>query len=1216
LSRRTILVVEDNPLTRKMLRVALEVGGYVVREAGDGHAALQEALVGALDMAVVDFVLPDCDGLGLLAEIREKLAAPGLPALLVTGMVSRIDELRAKAGESTQVVPKPIEPSRLIEIVRAHLTDTGPKVGTCRILVVDDEHLNRKLTALRLERLGYQVDTATGGGEALRKAQAVPPDAILADVMMPGMDGFDFCRKVRADPALKGLPVVLVSAAYGEAADHDLAQRVGASELVLRSGGLEEVVEALARVTQKPQPPVAVQDEQAVDVLHRERLHVQLERQNERNRVLMQEAAIQATALSVIRGLSEALARPEDASRIIGDVLVHCLDATGLSTGLVYLRDSTGRHYVEAQFGIAAQRRQEAEDCFGHADLIQRVADRGEPCAFSVASTEATDEGRALLARLGHASVLLVPFIVLGRNFGTLLLASDAHDLSQAAWLGFGRSLSAQFGQTVALGQSLTRLASSEGRLRALMEQASDAIFVLSSSGDILEANQQAQKLLALPREELVGRHISQFAPGASSDVPENVRQFREGVAAGGGHPEGVRLLRGDGTEVEVDFSMSVHEIGGEAYVLSIGRDVTERNRAASALRQAQQRLQYVVSSSPAVLYTLQPDPRDFIATWVSHNVERLLGFTAQEVRAPGWWSSHVHPEDKEEAAANLAMLFHFGRVTQKYRCRNRQGDYRWLRADMRVSWNVAGEAVEAIGSWVDVSEQKDAERRTQESEEQYRLLFESNPHPMYVFDEQTLAFLAANEAAARQYAYSRQEFLAMTIEEVWPAEEIPSLLRALQSDADDRGPSRSLGMFRHRRKDGATVQMDVAASRIRFQGRGAWLTLAVDVTEKQSLEAQLQQAQKMESIGRLAGGVAHDFNNILGVIIGYGGMLRRRVKDDPTLYKYADDVVHAAERAAVLTRQLLAFSRKQVLQPRLLELNAVVGETERMLRRIIGEDIELVTRFNEVPHIRADPGQLEQVVMNLVVNARDAMPRGGHLLIETGVADLDERYAATHAGVTPGRHTVLSVTDDGEGMTPEVVNRIFEPFYTTKEAGKGTGLGLATVHGIVKQSGGHVFVYSEPGCGTSFKVYLPADAEKPGPVTPAAEEEPPRGCETVLVVEDEAALRDILRESLNELGYEVLAARHGAAAIEISQHRSGPIHLLLTDVVVPGIGGTEIARQLSAYRPEIKVLYMSGYTDDAVILKGVLTAEMPFLGKPFTIAALARKVREVLDRR
>jgi PAS domain S-box-containing protein len=619
-----------------------------------------------------------------------------------------------------------------------------------------------------------------------------------------------------------------------------------------------------------------------------------------------------------------------------------------------------------------------------------------------------------------------------------------------------------------------------------------------------------------------------------------------------------------------------------------------------------------VLSSSPAVLFVLRVEGQWFQVDWVSNNVERLLGYPAAEVTAE-WWESRLHPHDRERVMREVMTLFTSSSMDQEYRFRNQQGDYVWLRAELRLLRDAAGNPIEAVGSWAVVTARKEAELRLLESEEQYRLLFEGNPHPMWVFDSDSLRFLAVNDAAISHYGYSSEEFLRMSVTDMPIAEDLPVLRRSILDDPVTGHATLSL---RHVKRDRSEIQVEIERSRIRFHGREARLALVVDVTDKRNLESQLRHSQKMESVGRLAGGVAHDFNNLLGVITGYGDLLAKRLPPDDRMGQYIDNILKAAVRGAGLTRQLLAFSRRQVLQPRLLDLNAVVEDVNKMLLRLIGEDIRLTTSLDpDLPAILADAGQLEQVLMNLAVNARDAMPRGGRILVETRAVQFDAKYAHLHPGVEPGSYVMLAVSDTGSGMTPEIRDQIFEPFFTTKEDGKGTGLGLATVHGIVKQSGGHIYVYSEPGRGSTFKVHLPAAIGETD--APPAEELPaPRGAETILVVEDEAALRQIVREVLEESGYTVLDAAHGMAAHELCTRTPGTIDLLITDVVMPGIGGSELAALLRGERPDMRVLYISGYTDDAVVVHEVMTGNMPFLAKPFTPADLARKVREVLDRK
>jgi two-component system cell cycle sensor histidine kinase/response regulator CckA len=502
------------------------------------------------------------------------------------------------------------------------------------------------------------------------------------------------------------------------------------------------------------------------------------------------------------------------------------------------------------------------------------------------------------------------------------------------------------------------------------------------------------------------------------------------------------------------------------------------------------------------------------------------------------------------------------------------------------------------------------AEEALKESEEGFHRLFNCNPHPTWVFDVETLRFLEVNDAAIEHYGYSRDEFLGMRITDIRPSHEAPLVEEAVAVAKDG---TRRFGAWVHRTRDGRMITVDVAAHDLDFRGHRGRLVVAHDITERKELEAQLQQSQKMDAIGRLAGGVAHDFNNLLGVIIGYGERLLRRLPSPER--REISEVLKAAEHAASLTRQLLAFSRRQVLKPRVLDLNTVVGELDGMLRRIIGEDVSLVTALHDgLGHVKADPGQIQQVVMNLAVNARDAMPSGGRLTIETGNAELDESYRSAHLAVRPGRYVMLAVTDTGMGMDAATQARIFEPFFTTKEAEKGTGLGLSTVFGIVKQSEGNIWVYSEPLRGTTFKIYLPR-------VDDVVEVQPPReaeaasgGSETILLVEDADSLRELGREILEEHGYKVIEASSGTIALETLERHTGSLDLILTDLVMSGMSGRELADQITRLRPGTKVLFMSGYTDDALGHHGVLESGTAFVEKPFTIDGLLRKVREVLD--
>jgi hypothetical protein len=498
-----------------------------------------------------------------------------------------------------------------------------------------------------------------------------------------------------------------------------------------------------------------------------------------------------------------------------------------------------------------------------------------------------------------------------------------------------------------------------------------------------------------------------------------------------------------------------------------------------------------------------------------------------------------------------------------------------------------------------------------------FRLLFDANPLPMWVYDRETLRFLAVNEAAVRRYGYTREEFAEMTIVHIRPASEVARLVERWH-DRSFRRDSSSQGQWKHRTKDGRELDVEIFADEISLDGFAAMLVVAHDVTERNKLEAQLRQSQKMEAIGRLAGGVAHDFNNVLGVAGGYADLLLRDLGSGDPRRRRLELIRKAIESGSALTRQLLAFSRGQPVEMKATDVGAVVKAIEPMVARLIGEEHDLVVRTDAaLPKVNADSGQLEQVLMNLVVNARDAMPRGGTLIIETRTVHLDEAFARTHVGAAPGIYVVLSVTDTGEGMDAETRSRIFEPFFTTKDPGKGTGLGLSTVYSIVKQSGGYIGVYSEVGHGTTFNIYFPpVAAQDTASAAELAVEAPQAAASqagTILLVEDEHSLRDMMCEMLDTAGYTVLAAKSPAEAVRLVQQHSGPLDLLLTDVVMPGMRGPELAETLRAIRPGLKVLVMSGYTDETMSVQGSVVPDAQFIQKPFSEATLLAKVAAAL---
>jgi two-component system cell cycle sensor histidine kinase/response regulator CckA len=569
-----------------------------------------------------------------------------------------------------------------------------------------------------------------------------------------------------------------------------------------------------------------------------------------------------------------------------------------------------------------------------------------------------------------------------------------------------------------------------------------------------------------------------------------------------------------------------------------------------------------------------------------------------------------VHPDDREEAERNARLVVDKRRERRwSSRLRCRDGSYTWL------SWTVQPDLGEALVYCVarDVTEERRAAQALRESEEWYRLLYDANPLPMWVYDVDTLRFLSVNDAAVRHYGYSREEFLAMDILAIRPPEEVSTLMRVAREPVKPEFDHRT---WRHMRKDGSVIQVEVVTHEITVEGRPARLTLSYDVTERKMIEEQLRQSQKMEAVGQLAGGVAHDFNNLLTVISSYSRFLIAALGEDDPRRADAQQIQHAAGRAAALTRQLLAFSRRQVLQPQLLDINEVIGDMHKLLGRVISENIQLITHFEDgAGTVRGDRAQLEQVVMNLVVNACDAMPNGGTLGISTRAMVVDAASVRLGSGLAEGRYVMFAVRDTGVGIDRETQARIFEPFFTTKSTGKGTGLGLSTVYGIVKQSGGHIEVRSTPGRGTTFEVYLPEVlGPAPSRAAPEREQDAPRGSETVLVAEDEDAVRMIVRRVLRDQGYHILEARDGEEALALHAAHRDAIELVVTDVIMPRMGGRELARRLGAIDPGLPVLYMSGYTDDRTLQNAGLEPGAAFLAKPFATEALVARVRELLE--
>lgn len=638
--------------------------------------------------------------------------------------------------------------------------------------------------------------------------------------------------------------------------------------------------------------------------------------------------------------------------------------------------------------------------------------------------------------------------------------------------------------------------------------------------------------------------------------------------------------------------------------------DISVRRVMERDLRQSELQFRELASHLHQALWVL--DVKGDKILYVSPGYERIWGRSCQSLMDnPTSFMEGIHPLDQEMMLRERASMYETGQIDVEFRVQRPDGSVRWVWFRGYAVRDERGEAIRFVGIMEDIAERK----VSQGDQARLAAIVEFSDDAIVSTDPEGIV-ITWNEGAERLYGYDAEEIIGRNLRLVYAPGSYAEYLHIRESTG--KGESIPSYDTTRLRKDGRVIDVRVSVSPIMVKDGSivGSSTIAHDITKVKQLEEQFRQAHKMEAVGRLAAGVAHDFNNLLTVINGYSELLISRLPHTDPSRDLLVEINNAGERAGGLTRQLLTFSRQQVIEPVVLNLNTVVQDTERMLRRLIGEDIILTTVLDPLlKPVRVDPGQLQQVLMNLAVNARDAMPRGGTIRIETHPFTLDSAYERSHPSAVPGEYSMLALTDTGTGMDEATRARIFEPFFSTKEAGKGTGLGLAVVHGIVQQSGGYVEAYSELGHGSTFKLYFPLASE--ALLAEQVSSRPldmPTGTETILLVEDDAAVRALSRHILESCGYGVIEAADGLEAIAVARDHDRIIHLAVSDVVMPHLGGRQLAEQLQLTRPGLKLLFLSGYTDDAVVRHGILEADVAFLQKPFTPIALAQKVRDVLD--
>ncbi|MCE5308802.1 MAG: PAS domain S-box protein [Acidobacteriales bacterium] len=748
------------------------------------------------------------------------------------------------------------------------------------------------------------------------------------------------------------------------------------------------------------------------------------------------------------------------------------------------------------------------------------------------------------------------------------------------------------------------------GHFDYLTRFANDIILLSDESGRIVEANDRAVAAYGYPREELIGMMARDLRHPSAVDSFED--DWHCAARQGDAIFETVHR-RKDGSPLQIEVSTRTIEVEGRKFFQGIFRDISERNAIVEKLRKTVSTLNALVDASPAAIIALTVTGE--VTLW-NRSAEKIFGYRSEELLGRPLPEQFVTAEDWTQRRQALLA----GKSTGPAEIRRPRKDGTIV--DLSVSaapvLDAQGTVVSTVSVMLDITEQKRIQR-------EQRILGETlaaSLNEIYLFNSDTLRFRYVNQAALDNLGYTLEQMQSMTPLDIKPdftREQYEVLLRPLLTGEV------KLQIFEavYRRADGSTYPVEVHLQLFEHDGVRVFLALVLDITERRRAEealrrseAQLVHSQRMEGIGRLAGGVAHDFNNYLTVINGYCEMMLRKLPAGDALHEQISHVRQAGEQAARLTKQLLAFSRKQVLEPRVINLNGVITETQRMLQRLIGEDIELITRLDPaLDTVTADPGQMGQVLMNLLVNARDAMPHGGKVIIETANVELDKAYVERHPQVKPGAYVLLAVSDTGVGMDPETQKRVFEPFFTTKNPGEGTGLGLATVYGIVRQSGGWIWLYSEPGRGTTFKIYLARTAAGAQPAPEVKAPEFVRGSETVLVVEDQPDVRKLTVSVLRDAGYRVLEAANGAAALQHFAEGNAPIDLLFTDVIMPGMTGRDLAARVAELSPATRLLYTSGYTANIIAQRGILEEGVDYLPKPFTPNRLLTAVREILDR-
>jgi two-component system, cell cycle sensor histidine kinase and response regulator CckA len=753
-----------------------------------------------------------------------------------------------------------------------------------------------------------------------------------------------------------------------------------------------------------------------------------------------------------------------------------------------------------------------------------------------------------------------------------------------------------------------TALEQCEKRFSELFYRFPNPVTITTREGRIVDLNEAAASLVGCRQDELIGRIRAEAEPFADSE--QKKQALRQLTDTAGSHDSKIRIRKNGDTRTVLHSSEPI-VFEDQPCFLCVSIDITELEKETETLKESDEKYRALIENSLQALAIIQDSRIVFcnrkFAESLGYSVDELLSLSPQGVKAL------IHFEDQAllwnrqyNRLAGEAVPSHY-----EHRAITKDGNEIWVEAYACLIEYKGRTAIQI--AYIDITERKSTELKLRESKEYLDLIINHIGDGIFVKDPNH-KHVHVNDLFCIANGRRREELLGKSVLDILPKAQAEAIWEREQRVLET---GEEMLIEEEIRDDHGRIRTVMTKMGLLANGNGNKQIVGTirDITEHKRLQAQFAQSQKMEAIGVLAGGIAHDFNNLLSVIKGYAELLSEDLAPDDPRRPDLAQILRAGQHGESLISQLLAFSRKQILQPKILNLNQVVTDLCTMLRRMIGEDIKLETKAqSELGMIHADPVSIQQIIMNLAVNARDAMPQGGKLTIEIANANLDDAYFHSHHGVKPGAYVMMAVSDNGVGMDAETQSRIFEPFFTTKAQGKGTGLGLSTVYGIVKQSNGFIWVYSEPGKGTTFKIYFPSAEGKNAKLEDdVALESPFMGSETVLVVEDEFPVRTLASRILHRRGYNVIQASDGDEALRKAQAHTGQIDLLLTDVVMPGMSGTELVAQMETLRPGIKSLYISGYANDAIVDHGILAPDVNFLQKPFTVESLMRKVHEAI---